>query len=392
MQTFSLRQVVIVVLIAFLTSIVGVSLYEQLMRPRANQLTAARSNQDSAVELSDVSVVSDEINNVEVYREMSPGVVHITRTVDVQHGFWGVYPQQGTGSGSIIDNQGHILTNFHVVRNARRIDVTLANKSNYKASVVGIDPQNDIAVIKIDAPADKLNIIPLGTSKDLVVGEKVLAIGNPFGLDRTLTTGVISGLGRPLETDDGRVIENVIQTDASINPGNSGGPLLDKYGNMIGVNTAIFSPSGGSVGIGFAIPIDIVKSIIPELIAQGRVRRGYLGVSMVPLTPAIAQEFNINVNEGVIVVRVLPDSAADNAGLRGLPNSKEIGDIVISVDGKPVKDSGELANIISNHKPGDKLTFGVLRDGKQIQLTVTLDEQPVTEESVRRRSIFDWRN
>src|SRR5437762_9321450 len=209
MQTFSFRQVVLIAILASIISVSGISCLQRYNSRGSLEPTA----------ITGATVASDEENNVEIYRSLSPGVVHITSTVAVES-FFGVYPQQGTGSGSIIDNQGHILTDYHVVRDARRLDVTLADKSTYRAAFVGADPDNDIAVIKINASANQLRIIPMGTSADLAVGQKAIAIGNPFGLDRTLTTGVISGLDRPLQTEEGQVIEKVIQTDASINPGN----------------------------------------------------------------------------------------------------------------------------------------------------------------------------
>jgi len=380
MRTFSFRQVVFMVMLAAVTSVACVSFLERF-KSRGSLPPVA---------ITEASVASDEQNNIEIYRSMSPGVVHITSTVAVQTVF-GVFPQQGTGSGSIIDNQGHILTNYHVVREARRLDVTLADKSNYRAAFVGADPDNDIAVIKINAPASSLRVIPMGSSANLAVGQKALAIGNPFGLDRTLTTGVVSGLDRPLQTENGQVIEKVIQTDASINPGNSGGPLLNDQGQIIGINAAIFSPSGGSVGIGFAIPVDTAKKLLPELIASGQVRKGYLGVTTTPLTPALAQELNLPVKEGVIVVEVEPGGPADAAGLRGLPDENHVGDIIVSIDGQPVKDPGDLARMIGSHKPGDKVTLGVLRQGRQQQIQVTLGDRPVNLPERRRRGgLFDW--
>jgi S1-C subfamily serine protease len=214
---------------------------------------------------------ADERNNISVYERVSPGVVNINTTSFVEDFFFGAYPQQGSGSGSIIDTKGHILTNYHVIEGASRLDVTLADNTSYPATVVGADPDNDLAIIRIQAPPERLRVVPLGSSRNLKVGQKVLAIGNPFGLNQTLTSGIISALGRPLRSENGRTIENVIQTDASINPGNSGGPLLNSAGEMIGINTAIYSPRGGSVGIGFAVPVDIARQIIP---GPARIRPG----------------------------------------------------------------------------------------------------------------------
>ncbi|MEW6735371.1 MAG: trypsin-like peptidase domain-containing protein, partial [Acidobacteriota bacterium] len=380
MSIFSLRQVILIIIFTSIASVIGTSCLQRSSSPAPTP--------PPPVTISEPSVTQQEQNNVEIYRAASPAVVHITSTVAVE-GFFGVFPQQGTGSGSIIDNQGHILTNYHVVRDARRLDVTLADKSTYRAQLVGADPDNDVAVIKIDIPSDRAVVIPLGSSAQLEVGQKALAIGNPFGLDRTLTTGVISGLGRPLRLDDGRVIENVIQTDASINPGNSGGPLLNKYGQLIGINTAIYSPTGGSVGIGFAVPIDGVKKILPELLASGRVRKGYLGITMAPLTPSLAQQFGIQAKQGVIVVEVQAGGPADEAGLQGMRNENQLGDIIISVNGETIEEPGKLAGIIGEHKSGEKVKFGILRQGKQLELEVTLGDKPDNTPS-RRPGFFDW--
>lgn len=393
MRTFSFRQVLLIVLLAVAANtVVSNALIEYRTRP-----TLAASAVTTPAEITSPTVASDEQNNVEIYRLASPGVVHITSTVDVQS-FFGAYPQQGTGSGSIIDDKGHILTNYHVVRDANNLDVTLSDKSTYKARLVGADPDNDIAVIQIDAPANKLNVMQLGTSGKLEVGQKVLAIGNPFGLDRTLTTGVISGLNRPLQTEDGRTMENVIQTDASINPGNSGGPLLNKFGQIIGINTAIYSPTGSSVGIGFAVPIDTAKQIIPELIASGKIRRGYLGVTTAPLTPKIAEQFNVPTKQGVVVVSVQPNSPASQAGLLGVQQDQEqLGDVIVKADGKPVETPDALVKTIGNRKPGDRIALIVLRDGRERQVDVTLADRPLQISQNRpqqrvqpRGNLFDW--
>lgn len=393
MRTFSFRQVLLIVLLAVVANtIVSNALIEYRTRPTR----AASPVTTPTREITSPTVASDEQNNVEIYRLASPGVVHITSTVDVQS-FFGAVPKQGTGSGSIIDEKGHILTNYHVVRDANNLDVTLSDKSTYKARLVGADPDNDLAVIQIDAPVNKLNVMQLGTSGSLEVGQKVLAIGNPFGLDRTLTTGVISGLNRPLQTEDGRTIENVIQTDASINPGNSGGPLLNKFGQIIGINTAIYSPTGSSVGIGFAVPIDTAKQIIPELIASGKIRRGYLGVTTAPLTPKIAEQFNVPTKQGVVVVNVQPNSPASQAGLLGVQQDQDqLGDVIVKADGKPIETPDSLVKTIGTRKPGDRVTLTVLRDGRERQVEVTLADRPLQISQNRpqriqpRGNLFDW--
>jgi S1-C subfamily serine protease len=331
--------------------------------------------------ISDPSVTTDEKNNQEVYNALSPGVVNITSTTYVRD-FFSVVPQQGGGSGSIIDKQGHILTNYHVIQGAQELDVALSNGKHYKARPVGEDPDNDLAVIKIDAPKDELTVVPLGNAKDLFVGQKVLAIGNPFGLDRTLTTGVVSGLSRPLRSEfTSRLIEGVIQTDASINPGNSGGPLLNSRGQMIGINTMIYSPSGGSVGIGFAVPVDTAKRIIPDILAYGRVRRPKLGVVPRPLTPEIAEQLNLSVSEGLLVMQVFPGSSAERAGIRGLQLARqgrqifyEGGDVITRIDDQPMRSRDDLDRALNAKSIGDRVQVEVLRDGRRVTLAVTLTE------------------
>src|SRR3979411_3289886 len=269
--------------------------------------------------ISDPSLATDEQNNIEVYKAASPGVVYIQSTTMVRD-FFGMFsqPVEGAGSGSGIDEQGDILTNYHVIANAEKLTVSFGSGKNYPARVVGRDPDTDLAVIKLlESPKESLTIVPMGDSDRLIVGQKVLAIGNPFGLDRTLTTGVISGLERPIHAQNGRTIEGAIQTDASINPGNSGGPLLDSHGRMIGINSQIESPSGASAGVGFAIPVSIAKRIVPQLIRDGEIRRPKLGI--VPRDVAsLGQQLQLPVTAGVLIVSVAPGSPAANAGLRGV--------------------------------------------------------------------------
>ena len=236
--------------------------------------------EDAPAKIADPSTVSDEENNIEVYRAISPGVAFINTTSISQDWFGNQQEGKGNGSGSVIDTNGNILTNYHVIEGAQKLSVSFGGEKNYPATVVGGDPDTDLAVIKIDSPPAGLSVVPLGDSDKLTVGQKVLAIGNPFGLDRTLTTGVISGLQRPIRARNNRPIDAAIQTDASINPGNSGGPLLDKYGRMIGINSQILSPAGGSVGVGFAVPVNIAKRVVPQLLQFGEVRRPKLGANL----------------------------------------------------------------------------------------------------------------
>lgn len=341
------------------------------------------NNADSPKDKKIASLSLDEQNNIQVYDTISPGVVNITSTSYVED-FWGFEDsQQGTGSGSIIDKQGNILTNVHVVKGAQELTVTLADKTTYKAKVVGTDPDNDLAVIKINAPEDKLHVVPLGTSQGLNIGQKVLAIGNPFGLDRTLTSGIISGLGRPLKTANGRTVDNVIQTDASINPGNSGGPLLNANGEMIGVNTAIYSPSGGSVGIGFAVPVDIAKRVIPELINYGQVLRPWLGIGTRTITPQLANAVDMGVKEGLIITATLPEGPAGRAGLKGSDRltrkdnrySLEA-DILTKVGDIPVKNEEDLYRALNNYKATDTVSVEVYRGGRPMRVNVKLEAKP----------------
>ncbi len=252
----------------------------------------------SAVPGTAWSLTEDEKNNIELYEKLSRGVVNITSTVLERDFFFNIVPRQGAGSGSVIDERGYILTNHHVIEDARKLEVTLFSGKKYPAKFIGSDPNSDIAVLKIDAPKKDLTVIPMGSSKDLKVGQKVLAIGNPFGLGQTLTTGVVSSVGRTLQAPGGALVEDVIQTDASINPGNSGGPLIDSSGFMIGVNTAIFSPTGANVGIGFAIPIDTVKQVVKELIEKGSYGYPWIGATLMTLSPGLADALQLSVSKG----------------------------------------------------------------------------------------------
>ena len=327
----------------------------------------------------------DEQNNIEVYEAAAPGVVNIT-TISVERDFFfNIVPRQGAGSGAIIDNEGYILTNYHVIQDSRRLEVTLADGSKWQGKLVGTDPDNDLAVIKIDAPSNKLTVIPMGDSDHLLVGQKVLAIGNPFGLGQTLTTGVISSLGRTLRAQNNTLMEDIIQIDASINPGNSGGPLLDSSGNLIGINTAIFSPTGASVGIGFAIPVNIAKRIIPELIAQGYYAYPWIGASVTTLLSGDSRALDFAIDSGALIVEIVRGGPAHKAGLRGgnrrvrLGNRILIagGDVVVAADGKSVGTADGLIRIIREKRPGDLLRLEVYRGGlHRRDVLVRLEERP----------------
>lgn len=325
--------------------------------------------------ISDPAAVSDEQNNIEVYRAIAPGVAFIN-TTSLTQGWWGdIQEGRGNGSGSIIDREGHILTNYHVIENAQRVTVSLGNDNMYPARVVGGDPDTDLAVIKIDPPAG-MTVVPLGDSDQLVVGQKVLAIGNPFGLDRTLTTGVISGLQRPIRARNGRPIDAAIQTDASINPGNSGGPLLDKFGRMIGINSQILSPAGGSVGVGFAVPVNTAKRVIPQLIQFGEVRRPKLGASLPSVKELTQRGYRLPVEEGLLVYQTVPNGSAERAGLRGVSPTGAIGDIILSVDGQKMNDLDDLFRLLDRKNFGETVNVEVFRDGKTQVVPVRLLPSP----------------
>ena len=332
-----------------------------------------------------VADTEDEKNNIEVYKAAAPGVVNIT-TISVERDFFfNIVPRQGVGSGSIIDKDGYILTNYHVIQEARHLEVTLADGSKWPGKLVGTDSDNDLAVIKIDAPSQKLAVIPIGDSDQLLVGQKVLAIGNPFGLGQTLTTGIISSLARTLRAENGTLMEDIIQTDASINPGNSGGPLLDSSSNLIGVNTAIFSPTGASVGIGFAVPANTAKRIIPELIARGYYAYPWMGASVTTLLPGDAKALDFAVNRGAMIVEIVRGGPAHMAGLRGGARRVRLGnrilivggDVVVGIDGRPVDTADALIRIIRDRRPGDLLKLEVYRGGLYRQeVMVKLEERP----------------
>ena len=326
----------------------------------------------------------DEQNNIDVYSRVSPGVVNITSVVMMRDFFLNPVPQEGAGSGAIVDPQGYILTNNHVIKDAQRLEVTLSNGAKKPAKLVGADPDSDLAVIKIEASKGELTAIPMGDSSQLQVGQKVLAIGNPFGLGETLTTGIISSLGRSIRSESGVEIEDVIQTDASINPGNSGGPLLNSDGKIIGINTAIISPTGASVGIGFAIPINVVKRILPDLISKGYVSYPWIGATIYPLIPGIAKLLKIKVDRGAMIVEVVRGGPADRAGIKGADKSVQVGnylipaggDVVTAFNGKAVDSSDQLIRLIREHRPGDIVNLKVLRQEGFKNIKVKLGERP----------------
>jgi S1-C subfamily serine protease len=326
---------------------------------------------------------TDEQDNIAIYQNLNEGVVNITTQVLGYNWFLEAVPQDGgTGSGFIIDKKGYILTNNHVIANADKITVTLADGSQQEATLVGKDVENDLAVVKIDPKGRNLTVLPLGTSTGLKVGMKVLAIGNPFALDRTMTRGIVSALGRPLKEDNGIVIHELIQTDASINPGNSGGPLINSKGEVIGINTMIYSPAGGSVGIGFAVPIDTARRIVPDLIANGRVARGWIDITPVQVFPQLVRYASLPVDKGILVSKVAPGGQAAQAGLKGGDPNQGVrygqsilylgGDIITAINGVEVGALADLYSALESSKPGDKVKVTVVRGTRKVDLTVTL--------------------
>ncbi len=325
-------------------------------------------------------LLPDEKNNVDVYSAANPAVVNIT-SVTLTRDFWmDVVPQTGLGSGFIFKPEGFIVTNFHVVANARKLEVTLFDKSTYAAKVVGIDPDSDLAVLKIDPKAVKLHTLKFALSEKPAVGQKVLAIGNPFGLGGTLTVGVISSLERDIRTPTESLMKDVIQTDAAINPGNSGGPMLDSSGDILGVNTQILSPAGGSVGVGFAISARTAARIVDSLIRFGKVQRPELGLDGVGLSPGLLEAFKVPINYGIMVTELSPRGVARKAGLRAADRDVILGfrripfggDVLFRVDDTPVQTMRDLLDYIFEKKIGDTVILHYYRNGKKLQTTVKL--------------------
>ena len=322
----------------------------------------------------------EERNNIEVYKRMLPSVVNVTSTAVAYDFFYGAVPQQGQGSGFVIDKDGHILTNYHVIENARQVEVTLSNRKKYRAKVIGTDRGHDLAVIQIQA--SDLKPAALGDSHNLVVGQKVFAIGNPFGLNGTMTRGIISSLRSIREPNGAATIDEAIQTDASINPGNSGGPLLNSRGEVIGINTLILSNVGQSAGIGFAIPINSAKAVLNDLVTIGTVRRPVLGIRGLPIGPELAEQLGLAADYGVLVQAVSQDGPAQRAGLRGgnekafLGNMQIMigGDLIVRIDEQDIEDTQDIGQVMNNHRGGDKVVVTYFRGKEKRQTTVTLGE------------------
>jgi S1-C subfamily serine protease len=317
----------------------------------------------------------DEANSMEIYQKASPAVVHVTNTA-LRRGFFSRNVEEiprGAGTGFVWDENGLIVTNFHVIQGANRILIELQDRSEWEAEVIGIAPEKDLAVLRIEAPPGQLTTLPIGDSSELEVGRKVLAIGNPFGLDTTLTTGVVSAVGREIQSTNNRKIRNVIQTDAAINPGNSGGPLLNSMGQLVGVNTAIYSPSGASAGIGFAIPVNTVKEVVPQLISYGRLFRPVLGLELA--SDAWSRHYRI---EGIPVVRVFPGMPAADAGMSGAWRNQRgeivLGDIIVGIDDRTIESNDDYLSYMESKRPGDQVIVKTTLNGKEKQYLLKLAE------------------
>lgn len=347
--------------------------------------TPALTNEAAQTDADDLDVAERRV--IDVYQRVAPAVVSINTVTTVRDFFYNAIPQEGSGSGFVIDTLGHILTNYHVVEGAEEITVVFGEDDSYPAEVVGADPRNDIAVVRVDAPPELLVPVELGTSSNLLVGQRAIAIGNPFGqFGRTLTTGVISALGRTLESDDGRPITGVIQTDAAINRGNSGGPLLDSSGRVIGINSAIFSPTGASAGVGFAVPVDTVHRLLPDLLELGHYRHPWLGIRYAyALTPRWSDALELPVDQGLLLVQLFDGSPLEQAGVQGAQNEVIIsnqrvytgGDILLRINDVAITRLEQLETLLEdNYHVGDTVTLTLLRDGNEYTITVTLAEEP----------------
>ncbi len=361
--------------------------YTSARRPGSDNPTSGPTSWfsgDKNLELTQAAGPTDldpeETVNVNVYKKAVPSVVNIKSRAVGYNFFYGLVPEEGQGTGFILDKEGHILTNFHVIANAQKVEVTLYNRKTVTAQVVGADRHYDLAVLKIDTPS--LTPVTLGDSHNLQVGMKVFAIGNPFGLSGTMTRGIVSSI-RSVRGPSGDSIDEAIQTDAAINPGNSGGPLLNSRGEVIGINSMIFT--GGaeqSAGIGFAIPINTAKAVLNDLVTFGRVRRPSLGISGLPIGPELAEQLGLSADYGILIMQVNPGSSADRAGLRGgnqralLGNTPIVigGDLIVAIDGENVEDMQDMSSALNKHKAGDSVTVTIYRGKKKMDVKVSLGE------------------
>lgn len=410
MKVYTQRQIILVSIVSFLGGFFVFNFFPNLTIKslfKAKQTDVPTANESILItsepqplELSTESILADtaqnsqytrdELQNIHVYDNFNDAVVNITTEVMAVNWFLEPVPQEGgSGSGSIIDKRGYVVTNVHVIENAYKIYISLSDGTQYEGAVIGIDRASDIAVIKFDPPKNiELTTIQFGDSTKLRVGQKVIAIGNPFGLERTMTTGIISSLGRPIQSSENTIIRDMIQTDTAINPGNSGGPLLDTAGRMIGINTMIYSTSGSSAGVGFAVPVDTAKRVVADLIQYGKVRRGILdkGLKLVQLTPAIANYAKLSVNAGLLVSEITHGGSAEKAGLKAGTEAVRYGgrlqnviiylggDVITAIDGTPVTSFADYYSLLASKKAGNTVVVSVQRGKKNIPLTLTLVE------------------
>jgi len=366
--------------IAIAVILVGAFFYYTTYRSGGFHLVNAPGNKVEITEAANAEPLDPvEQNNISVYRKNIGSVVNVTSKAVAFDFFYGLVPQEGQGSGFIIDRDGHVLTNYHVIADARQVEVTLHNRKSYRASVVGTDRSHDLAIIQIKAP--DLAPMVLGDSRNLQVGQKVYAIGNPFGLAGTLTSGIVSSI-RSVREPDGVFIDEAIQTDAAINPGNSGGPLLNSHGEVVGINTMIASNSGQNAGIGFAIPINTAKAVLNDLLTLGRVRRPALGVVTLPITPDVADELGLTSDYGLLIINVVPGGSADRAGLRG-GNERAYygnvpimvgGDLIVAIDDQAVREQPDLTHIMNSHRAGDTVKVTFYRGKRKMTVQITLGE------------------
>jgi S1-C subfamily serine protease len=368
----------------FAVAIAGAFFYFTTWRSNSGELRSTNwFSRPDRVEITEAApnepLDGEEQNNISVYRKNIPSVVNVTSRAMTFDFFYGLVPQEGQGSGFVIDKEGHILTNYHVIADARQVEVTLHNRKKYKATVIGTDPAHDLAVIQIKAS----ELVPaiLGDSRNLQVGQKVYAIGNPFGLSGTMTRGIVSSI-RPVREPNGAMIDEAIQTDAAINPGNSGGPLMNWHGEVIGINTMILSNANQSAGIGFAIPINTAKAVLNDLMTLGRVRRPALGVRTIPISAELADEIGLPVDYGLLIIGIVPGGSADQAGLRAgterayLGNTPIMlgGDLVVAIDDQKIQDQDDLTQMMDNHRAGDTVKVTIYRGKKKMDVNVALGE------------------
>jgi len=347
-------------------------------------LGGASSPAATTIAQRDAALTEDESINVRIYRQASPAVANILTKATEYDFFMDPVPIEGAGSGFVIDPRGYILTNFHVVEGAQSIEVVLGDQSRYPAKYIGADQRNDVALIKIDPKGKRLVALALGDSGAIQVGQKVLAIGNPFGFQSTLTTGVVSALGRTVQTSQTTFIDEAIQTDAAINRGNSGGPLINSRGEVIGINSAIYTPTGTTAGIGFAIPINTAKSIANDLITDGRVHRAFLGIETMPVNDWLSQALDLPVQDGLLVERVTRGSPAAGAGIRGGDRVAQAGmrkiaiggDVIVAIDGQKIANQFDMNVILNRKRPGDSVNVSLYRGGKKMDIPVKLGERP----------------